>query len=142
MYSLTTAFKSWANCTDQDECRGEIKCTGCPIQQQRNETFPVFPALLNAVHERGVKIRIITNNFSTPTCPGSISPLDWLVLNNIQVRFYTSTTFVHTKYIAIDKGAKTAISSVNWSYTSFLKNREAGVILENCTCSAITFYQE
>ena len=101
----------------------------------------MFPALLNAVHERGVKIRIITNNFSTPTCPGSVSPLDWLVLNNIQVRYYTTTTFVHTKYIAIDKGAKTAISSVNWSYTSFLKNREAGVILENCTCSAITFYQ-
>ena len=43
--------------------------------------------------------------------------------------------------MAIDKGAKTAISSVNWSYTSFLKNREAGVILEDCTCSAITFYQ-
>ena len=101
----------------------------------------MFPALLNAVHERGIKIRIITNNFSIPTCPGNISPLDWLVLNNIQVKFYTTTTFVHTKYMAIDKGAKTAISSVNWSYTSFLKNREAGVILEDCTCSAITFYQ-
>ena len=54
--------------------------------------------------------------------------------------FFLQCTFQHTKFIVIDKGAKTAVSSVNWSYTSFLKNREAGVILEECTCSAITFY--
>ena len=101
----------------------------------------MFPALLNAVHQRGVQVRIITNNFTIPACPGLITPFDWLVLNNIQVRFYTTTTFQHAKYIVIDKGAKTAVSSVNWSYTSFLRNREAGVILEDCTCSAITFYQ-
>ena len=88
-----------------------------------------------------MKIRIITNNFTASACPGKIIPFDWLVLNKIQVRFQATTTFQHSKFIAIDKGTKTAISSVNWSYYSLLKNREAGVILEDCTCSAVTFYQ-
>ena len=74
-------------------------------------------------------------------CADRVTPLDWLALNNVEIRHYTSTTFQHAKFIEIDKGTKTAISSVNWSHTSFMRNREAGVILENCTCSAITFYQ-
>ena len=132
-------LRSWSYCTDyKEECQG---CTGCSIEQQRNESFPVFPALLNAIHDRGVKIRIITNNFTIPACEGKITPFDWLVLNNIQVRMYTTTTFQHAKFIVIDKGVKTAVSSVNWSYTSFMRNREAGVIIEDCTCSAISFYQ-
>ena len=132
-------LRSWIYCTDyKEECEG---CTGCSVEKQKNESFPVFPALLNAVHERGVKVRIITNNFTIPACEGEITPFDWLVLNNIQVRMYTTTTFMHAKFIVVDKGTKTALSSVNWSYTSFLKNRESGVILEACTCSAIDFYQ-
>jgi hypothetical protein len=54
---------------------------------------------------------------------------------------YTTTTFMHAKFIVIDRGTKTAVSSVNWSYTSFMRNREAGVIVEDCDCSAISFYQ-
>ena len=132
-------LRSWSHCTDyKEECEG---CTGCTIEAQRNESFPVFPALLNAVHERGVKIRIVTNNFTIPACPGNITPFDWLVLNNVGVRMYTTTTFQHAKFITIDGGRKTAVSSVNWSYTSFLRNREAGVILEDCSCSAISLYQ-
>ena len=47
---------------------------------------------------------------------------------------------MHAKYMMIDKGKKTSISSVNFSYTSFMLNREAGVVLEG-TCSAATkFY--
>ena len=111
------------------------------MEDQRKEAFPIFPALLNAVHERGVKIRIVTNNFTIPACAGKISPLDWLVLNGVQVRMYTTTTFMHAKFITVDKGRRTAVSSVNWSYTSFMDNRESGVVLENCTCSAINFYQ-
>ena len=135
------AFKSWSNCTHNKDCAST--CTGCTIEQQKNEPFPVFPALLNAIHERGVKVRILTNNFTKMmvACAGRITPLDWLALNNVEMRMYTSTTFQHAKFIMIDKGTKTAISSVNWSHTSFLKNREAGVILEDCSCSAITFYQ-
>lgn len=132
-------FRSWSNCTTyKAECEG---CTGCTVEQQRQEAFPVFPALLNAVHQRGIKIRILTNNFTIYTCPGKIAPLDWLVLNNIEVKFYTTTTFQHAKFIVVDKGKKTAVSSVNFSYTSFLLNRESGVILEDCDCSVIDLYQ-
>ena len=139
MLCSCAGLRSWSYCTDyKEECEG---CTGCSIEAQRNESFPVFPALLNAVHDRGVKIRIVTNNFTIPACPGKITPFDWLVLNDVQVRMYTTTTFQHAKYITVDKGKKTAVSSVNWSYTSFLKNREAGVILEDCTCSAVSLYQ-
>jgi len=47
---------------------------------------------------------------------------------------------MHAKFMMIDKGKKMSVSSVNFSYTSFMLNREAGVILEG-TCSAATnFY--
>ena len=139
--STTAAFKSWSNCTHNDDCG--THCTGCSIENQRNEPFPVFPALLNAIHERGVTIRILTNNYTKTyrACADRVTPLDWLALNNVTIRHYTSTTFQHAKFITIDGGTKTAISSVNWSHASFIKNREAGVILEDCTCEAIAFYQ-
>ena len=106
----------------------------------KNEAFPVFPALLNAVHKKGIKIRLLTNDFNKETCEGKISPLDWLSLNGIEIRFYTTTTFMHTKYVMVDKGKKTSVSSVNFSYTSFMKNREAGVVLEGACNSVVSFY--
>ena len=135
-------MKSWTEaCTKDTDCPKKGSCTGCPIDEMKiNETFPIFPALLNAVHERGVKIRIITNNFTFAACENRVIPFDWLALNKIEIRMYATTTFQHTKYISIDKGKKTAVSSVNWSHTSFTKNREAGVILEDCTCSAVSLY--
>ncbi len=133
-------LESWSHCTKySSECDGS--CIGCTLEDQRNEAFPVFPALLNAVHSKGISVRLLTNNYTEPTCAGKITPLDWFDLNGIEVRFYTTTTFMHAKYIMIDGGKKTAVSSVNWSKTSFTKNREAGVILEDCSCSAITFYK-
>ena len=106
----------------------------------KNEAFPVFPALLNAVHKKGVKVRLLTNDFNDETCEGKISPLDWLSLNGIEIRYYTTTTFMHTKYVMVDKGKKTSVSSVNFSYTSFMKNREAGVVLEGTCNSVVSFY--
>ena len=76
-------------------------------------------AVESALHARGVKVRLLTNDYKTPTCVGKIAPLDWLVMNGVQVRYYTSTTFTHTKYISTD-GKRTAISSVNFSQTSFM----------------------
>jgi len=111
------------------------------LEEQQKEAFPVFPALLNAVHQKKIKVRLLTNNYSQPTAPGKITPLDWFYLNGIQIRFYTTTTFMHSKYMVIDHGKKTSVSSVNFSKTSFTKNREAGVVLEDCSCSMIDFYQ-
>ncbi len=48
---------------------------------------------------------------------------------------------MHSKYVMVDKGKRTSISSVNFSYTSFIKNREAGVVLEQCDCPTIAFYK-
>ena len=48
---------------------------------------------------------------------------------------------MHSKYVVVDKGKKTSVSSVNFSQTSFTKNREAGVVLEDCNCPTIDFYQ-
>ena len=85
---------------------------------------------------------MLTNNYSQPTCFGKIAPLDWLYLNKIQIRFYTTTTFMHSKFVMVDKGKRTSVSSVNFSKTSFTKNREAGVILEGCDCSVTDLYKE
>ena len=136
-----SGMKSWNHtCTYNTDCPKESSCTGCTIDAQRQEPFPVFPALLNAIHERGVKIRMLTNNFTFSACNGRTVPLDWLALNKIEIRMYSTTTFLHTKFISIDN-KMTAVSSVNWSPTSFLRNREAGVILEDCTCSVLSLYQ-
>ena len=129
-----SGFDSWSNCTPFEGC------IGCSIEDQRNEAFPVFPALLNAVHRRKLTVRILTNDYNSRTCAGKIAPLDWLFLNGVEVRYYTSTTFMHAKYMMIDKGKKTSVSSVNFSYTSFMENREAGVVLLGACSAAINFY--
>lgn len=84
--------------------------------------------MLNAIHS-GVKVRILTNNYNSPCPNGLIDPLTFLSLAGAQVRYFTTTTFIHSKYMAAD-GKKAAVSSVNYSYTSFLENREAGFLIE------------
>jgi phosphatidylserine/phosphatidylglycerophosphate/cardiolipin synthase-like enzyme len=74
-------------------------------------------------------VRILTNNYDTADCTGLISPLPFLSLNNIPVRYYSSTTFYHAKYMSRD-GKAASVSSINYSKTSFTVNREAGVLLE------------
>eukprot|EP00731_Ephydatia_muelleri_P036690 Em0305g10a len=138
---FTPDFDSWGSCTDHTgTCGGS--CIGCSLQDQRNETFPVFTGLLNAVHERNISVRLLTNDYYVPTCQGMVTPLDWLALNGIQVGLYTTTTFLHAKFMTVDRGRRTLVSSVNFSKTSFTKNREAGVIIDSCSCSAIDFYQQ
>jgi len=116
-------FDSWIGCTDG------TSCIGCNITGMRNlETFPLWGALLNAAH-RGVTIRVLTNNYGTPDCQGEISPLPFFQLNNISVRYYATTTYIHAKYMMID-GKIISISSVNWSHASYMGNREAGALIE------------
>ena len=138
---LFSGFSSWSNCTQySSDCGGD--CIGCTLKDQYNEHFPIFGALMNAVHLRNVKIRFLTNDFNTDTCKGKSSPLDWMALNGVQIHMYTTTTFMHAKAMIVDKGKKTMVSSVNFSYTSFNKNREAGVILEDCMCDVQDLYQK
>lgn len=120
----TPGFTSWIGCTTYEN----TTCVGCSADKQRGETFPVFGALLNALH-RGVKINILTNDYGIVECPGLISPLSFLSLNGANVRFYTSTTFMHAKQIIVD-GNKLSLSSINFSENSVTRNREAGLLIE------------
>ena len=138
---ISLDFKSWDTCTHySSECGG--KCIGCSVADQSNESFPVFPALVNAVHQHNVTVRFLTNDFSIPTCDNLVTPMDWMHYLGMQIKFYRTTTFQHAKFMIIDKGRKVLISSVNFSQTSFTKNREAGVILSDCDCSVIDLYQK
>jgi phosphatidylserine/phosphatidylglycerophosphate/cardiolipin synthase-like enzyme len=125
------SFSSWSGCY----C-GEGVGSSCTVSKlYRNESFPIFAALLNAVH-RGVTVRILTNYYPPPCDSGIIDPLTFLSLAGAQVRYFTTTTFIHSKYIAAD-GKKAAVSSVNFSYTSFMENREAGILIEGSNATPI-----
>lgn len=136
----TPGFDSWGNCTYVNPSTG---CCGCTIEQMKEEAFPVFPAVLNAIHQRGVSIRMLTNELGKTTCEGLIAPLDFLALNGVNIKYFTSTTFFHAKYMAVKpssskksaqsggtSGRKASVSSINFSHTSFMKNREAGMLVE------------
>ena len=138
---MHSGFDSWSHCGNYSEQCDIDGCIGCPVAQQKDEAFPIFPALLNAVHQRGIKVRLMTNNYTQKTCSGSITPLDWFFLNNIEIRFYTSTTLMHAKVVIVDNGRLTSISSVNFNKTSFTENREAGVVIEDCDCPAMELYR-
>ena len=94
----------------------------------RSDSFPVFSALLNALI-RGVRVQILTNNFGEDCAPGTIKMLLFLRMNGAEVRFYASTTFLHAKLLSVDGWTKVAVSSVNWSHSSYENNREAGAVL-------------
>eukprot|EP00656_Telonema_subtile_P040932 TRINITY_DN4601_c0_g1_i4.p1 TRINITY_DN4601_c0_g1~~TRINITY_DN4601_c0_g1_i4.p1 ORF type:complete len:476 (+),score=69.83 TRINITY_DN4601_c0_g1_i4:149-1576(+) len=119
-------FSSWSGCTPYSNATSCVQA--CTPQKQRDEEFPVFPALLNAAHA-GVKVRLLTNNYETGDCAGVISPLPFLALNGVEIAYYTSTTFLHAKYMAVD-GVKLSVSSINFSRTSFTRNREAGALID------------
>eukprot|EP01091_Cochliopodium_minus_P019209 TRINITY_DN800_c0_g1_i2.p1 TRINITY_DN800_c0_g1~~TRINITY_DN800_c0_g1_i2.p1 ORF type:complete len:433 (-),score=134.89 TRINITY_DN800_c0_g1_i2:271-1569(-) len=132
----TPGWDSWSNCT---QFTGPV---GCSVSFVRNnESFPIFQALLNALH-RGVKVRILTNYYGVQTAAGMITPLDFLAVGGAQVRYYKTTTFMHAKYINADN-TTVASSSVNFSYTSFMENREAGFIISgDGNGQAVSFFTE
>ena len=106
------------------------------------EKFPLYSALLNAIHLRNITVKILTNNYSVPTCPDKVTQLDSLHMNGALVRFYKTTQFLHAKFLMIDDGEKVLVSSINFSEMSFMKNRECGVIISNCAnCEVIKLYK-
>lgn len=130
----TPGFSSWSGCTDWST---QTTCVGCNVTFARNgEAFPVFRALLNAIH-RGVEVHVLTNDYNEPACTGQIDPLSFLQLAGGSVRYYTSTTFTHLKFLATDDDT-VAVSSVNFSKTSFTMNREAGMVFRDN--AALTSY--
>eukprot|EP00042_Codosiga_hollandica_P032127 m.200697 g.200697 ORF g.200697 m.200697 type:complete len:471 (+) comp53819_c0_seq2:185-1597(+) len=125
-------FQAWTSCDYPSTCNG------CSPNTTRYDAFPGFAALLNAVHA-GITVRILVNDYGVADCEGAISPLSFLFMNGAQVRYYTSTTFLHAKYMVID-GKSLDISSVNWSNQGFMQNREAGVVIKNGDISDVVAY--
>jgi len=83
---------SWSDCY----C-GSGTYKNCTAEELRkDEEFPIFAALLNAIHN-GISVRILTNNYNTPCFSDQIDPLTFLALAGAQVRYYTSTTYIHEK---------------------------------------------
>lgn len=103
----------------------------------------MFAALLNAINLRKIAVKILTNNYSVPTCQDKATLLDWLSINKAGIKMYKTTSFLHAKFMMIDGGKKVLISSVNFSQRSFMENRESGVIMSECTddCDVIELYK-
>ncbi|EFC41378.1 PLDc domain-containing protein [Naegleria gruberi] len=124
-------FDSWSGCTyPKDGCMG---CSATDLLN--NEKFPIFQVLINQIVQHGVKVRLLTNKYDDKMCSGKMDLLTYLKIAGADVRYYTTTTFLHAKYITID-GCKSAISSINFSQTSFRRNREAGILVNECNNAA------
>ena len=87
-------WDGWSACLKPDGCT--------PEELREEEVFPVWQALINALHS-GVRVRIMTNDYSNVSAPaeGKIDPLTFLYLNGADIRYFASVTFLHTKYIGI-----------------------------------------
>ena len=133
----TPSFGSWSGLTPFSGCTGG-SAANCSA-----EKFPVFQAILNAVHQRDVSVRLLTNNFNAKVCAGKVDPLSFLALNGVAITWYATTTFMHAKFMASypRKSAKApsraSISSVNWSHNSYVNDREAGAIVEGAAAAPL-----
>eukprot|EP01028_Stygiella_incarcerata_P007845 TRINITY_DN3286_c0_g1_i1.p1 TRINITY_DN3286_c0_g1~~TRINITY_DN3286_c0_g1_i1.p1 ORF type:complete len:207 (-),score=38.17 TRINITY_DN3286_c0_g1_i1:16-636(-) len=100
IHVTTPGFSSWSGCTPF--IVNSSQCLGCSVEKVRyEEQFPVYRALLNALH-KGVAVFIVTNDYEEPVCDGLITPLDLLKVAGAKVRYYTSTTFNHLKFVSVD----------------------------------------
>lgn len=59
---LKCSYSSWGS----GDCSYGSSCMGCSISQMQQETFPIFPALLNAIHQKGASVRVVVRR--APKC--------------------------------------------------------------------------
>ena len=141
----TPSFSSWSY--NNTHCAPfNSSCTGCDVNfVLNNEQFPLFKSLINLGYGHEYKhkqtspnIQIITNDYNTHPCNQQIDLLTALHIHGgIKIRYYRSTTFMHSKVLLIERANRktdeneyvTIISSINFSHTSFMKNRELGLIM-------------
>lgn len=129
----TPSMNSWSSCASETG-----PCGGCTPTKARDEAFPIFSALLNALH-RGVRVRIMTNDYRYVECEGMIAPASFLKLNGADIRYMASITYTHAKYMMVDDRT-VSISSVNWSKTSYTRNREAGAVISGIGAASLMAY--
>jgi phosphatidylserine/phosphatidylglycerophosphate/cardiolipin synthase-like enzyme len=92
-----------------------------------------FVDLVQAVIERqqaGVEVRIIMSEYETAGYLEQLQALGLDVANGVKLQ-----NNVHNKGIVVD-GRAVLVSSQNWSSAGALRNRDAGVIIENAQVAA------
>jgi phosphatidylserine/phosphatidylglycerophosphate/cardiolipin synthase-like enzyme len=92
-----------------------------------------FSALIDAVIARqkaGVDVKVIMSQFETSGYLEQLQELGLDVVHGVKLQ-----NNVHNKGIVVD-GARTLVSSQNWSTAGTLQNRDAGVIIESARVAA------
>ena len=105
-------------------------CPTCPLTALT--CCSPFLQMVNMARFKNVTVRLLTNDYGVPTNPGKISTLDFLALNGVQIKWYASTTYTHSKVFIVDR-REASVSSLNLDYLPFAYNREAGVIVNGTT---------
>ncbi len=95
-----------------------------PSDKPADKDFMLLVEALSNAHKKGLDVRVITSQFeNTAQWIEKLKPFDLDQVLRIQAR-------VHNKGIVVD--SKTVmISSQNWSSDGTLRNRDAGLIIEN-----------
>ncbi|WP_243064870.1 phospholipase D-like domain-containing protein [Humibacter sp. RRB41] len=99
----------------------------------KTTTSAPFSALIDAVIARqkaGVDVKVIMSQFETSGYLEQLQELGLDVVHGVKLQ-----NNVHNKGIVVD-GARTLVSSQNWSTAGTLQNRDAGVIIESARVAA------
>ena len=124
-------LESWIGCTSKAR-----SCQGCPLTELQKELSPVFFALLNAVRNKNIRVRILVSSWqSPPTCANSATPLDWMVHNKVEIRHAANPHSAHI--LLIDGASQILLTSMRTNPASFLYNRESSIILNATKCRNI-----
>ena len=79
--------------------------TSMHLNVRTAESFPLFNATLNALH-RGVKVRLLTNNYEEPLCENMIDPITFLALAGKSSSSHTQTTQIVFDFSLFDLQAQ------------------------------------
>jgi phosphatidylserine/phosphatidylglycerophosphate/cardiolipin synthase-like enzyme len=100
-----------------------------PSDKPVDKNFMLLVKALSDAFHRGLDVRLITSQFeNTPQWLEKIKPFDLDQVLRIQQR-------VHNKGIVVDSSI-VLVSSQNWSGDGTLRNRDAGLIIDNADVAA------
>jgi len=90
---------------------------------------------LIAAHKRGVKVKVILDEFAKQTREGKKEPMcrpayEVLKKSGIDVRFDSPEVLSHTKLVVIDEYLS-FVGSANWSISAFKYNNESSVSIKS-----------
>jgi putative cardiolipin synthase len=93
-----------------------------------------FRKVLQRAHERGIRVRILTNSLSTTDNlfpqAGYVGHKKWLVRKGVELWEYQGPECLHTKIAVVD-GERVVVGSFNLDPRSERLNSETAVLIEN-----------